>query len=94
VYCSEIEKAIYEHPSVAEVAVFGIPDERLGETVAAGILLAPGTTLTVDELKAFLITDMASYKIPSTVWFLDAPIPRNANGKFVKRELRKLLTGA
>jgi long-chain acyl-CoA synthetase len=94
VYCSEIEKAIYEHPSVAEVAVFGIPDERLGETVAAGILLAPGTTLTAEELKAFLITDMASYKIPSTVWFLDAPIPRNANGKFVKRELRKLLTGA
>ena len=94
VYCSEIEKAIYEHPSVAEVAVFGIPDERLGESVAAGILLAPGTTLTVEELKAFLITDMASYKIPSTVWFLDAPIPRNANGKFVKRELRTLLTGA
>jgi long-chain acyl-CoA synthetase len=94
VYCSEIEKAIYEHPSVAEVAVFGIPDERLGESVAAGILLAPGTTLTAEELKAFLITDMASYKIPSTVWFLEAPIPRNANGKFVKRELRKLLTGA
>jgi long-chain acyl-CoA synthetase len=94
VYCSEIEKAIYEHPSVAEVAVFGIPDERLGETVAAGILLAPETTLTAEELKAFLITDMASYKIPSTVWFLDAPIPRNANGKFVKRELRKLLTGS
>ena len=94
VYCSEIEKAIYEHPSVAEVAVFGIPDERLGECVAAGILLAPGTSLTAEELKSFLITDMASYKIPSTVWFLDAPIPRNANGKFVKRELRKLLTGA
>ena len=94
VYCSEIEKAIYEHPSVVEVAVFGIPDERLGETVAAGILLAPGTTLTDSELHSFLATNMASYKLPSTIWFLDAPIPRNANGKFVKRELRKSLTGA
>ena len=94
VYCSEVETAIYHHDAVAEVAVFGIPDERLGEEVAAVIVLAPGHTLTHDQLRDFLSASLAKHKIPAKVWFRDEPIPRNASGKFLKRELRKELIGS
>ncbi len=93
VYCSEVEIAIYAHPDVVEAAVFGIPDERLGEEVAVGVLLKPGSSLDAAGLQTFLKEKLASYKIPARIWFLDAPIPRNASGKLVKRELRKQLTG-
>jgi long-chain acyl-CoA synthetase len=94
VYCSEVEAAIYQHLAVAEAAVFAIPDDRLGEVVGAGVVLHPGASLTEDELREFLATRLAKYKIPSTIWFLTENIPRNANGKFVKRELRAQLLGA
>ncbi len=93
VYCSEVETVIYQLDAVAETAVFGIPDERLGEEVAAAIVLKPGASLTEDELRTFLGERMAKHKIPAKVWFLDGQLPRNANGKFVKRELRKQLIG-
>jgi acyl-CoA synthetase (AMP-forming)/AMP-acid ligase II len=94
VYCSEVEAAIYQLDAVAEAAVFGIPDERLGEQVAAALVLHPGAELTEGELREFLAERISKYKIPSAVWFLDQPLPRNANGKFVKRELRaQLLPG-
>jgi len=93
VYCSEVEAAIYRHEAIAEAAVFGIPDERLGEAVAACIVLRPGMTLSEDDLRAFLAPNLARHKIPSRVWFRDEPIPRNASGKFLKRELRKQLVG-
>jgi long-chain acyl-CoA synthetase len=94
VYCSEVETAIYHHDAIAEAAVFGIPDERLGEEVAAAIVLRPGHTLSQDELAQFLSARIAKHKIPSKVWFRDEALPRNANGKFLKRELRKELTGS
>ncbi|MDO8390856.1 MAG: class I adenylate-forming enzyme family protein [Actinomycetota bacterium] len=93
VYCSEVETAIYHHEAIAEAAVFGIPDERLGEEVAAVIVLRPGASLTHDELTHFLAVSLAKHKIPAKVWFRSEPIPRNANGKFLKRELRKELVG-
>lgn len=93
VYCSEVETAIYQHEAVAEVAVFGVPDERLGEDVAAAIVLRGDSSLTHDELRAFLAERISKHKIPSRVWFLDDQLPRNANGKFVKRELRARLVG-
>jgi long-chain acyl-CoA synthetase len=93
VYCSEVETAIYHHESIAEAAVFGIPDERLGEEVAVVLVLRPGKTLGEDELRTFLGATLAKHKIPSKVWFRDEPIPRNASGKFLKRELRKELIG-
>jgi long-chain acyl-CoA synthetase len=93
VYCSEVEAAIYEHPGVAEVAVFGVPDDRLGELVGAAIVLAPGATFTEDELRAELAVRLAKFKIPERIWFLNDSLPRNANGKFVKRELRASLLG-
>ncbi len=95
VYCSEVEVALYAHEAVAEAAVFGIADERLGEEVAAGIYLHPGASVGADELQSFLAQTLAKHKIPSRIWFLGEPIPRNANGKFVKRELRdQLLAGS
>lgn len=88
VFCSEVETAIYHHDAVAEAAVFGIPDDRLGEDVAAVVVLRPGHTLTADALLEFLAASLAQYKIPAKVWFRTESIPRNASGKFLKRELR------
>ena len=93
VYCSEVETAIYHHDAIAEACVFGIPDDRLGEEVAAVIVLREGHSLSQDELAEFLSASLAKHKIPAKVWFRDEPIPRNANGKFLKRELRKELVG-
>ncbi len=94
VYCSEVEAAIYELDGVAEAAVFGVPDDRLGEIVGAAIVLAPGASLTEEELTAQLAGSLAKYKIPERVWFLSESLPRNANGKFVKRDLKESLLGA
>ena len=91
VYCSEVETAIYRHDDIAEAAVFGIPDERLGENVAAAIVLRPGAGLDEAGLREFLASQIAAYKVPERIWFLDEQLPRNANGKFVKRELRDRL---
>jgi len=93
VYCSEVEAAIYGHAAIAEAAVFGIPSERLGEEIAVAIVLRPNATLTEEELRDFLSVGLAKHKIPSQVWFRTEPIPRNATGKFLKRELRKELLG-
>ena len=94
VYCSEVEAAIYLHDAIAEAAVFGVADERLGEEVGVAIVLRPGAVLGTLELQTFLRERIASYKVPSSVWFLDEALPRNASGKFLKRELRKQLTGS
>jgi long-chain acyl-CoA synthetase len=93
VYCSEVEAAIYTHEAIAEAAVFGVPDERLGEEVAAVLVLRPGSSLTEEELRVHLAVTLAKHKIPSRVWFRSESIPRNATGKFLKRELRKELIG-
>jgi acyl-CoA synthetase (AMP-forming)/AMP-acid ligase II len=94
IYCSEVETAIYHHPAVAEAAVFGVPDDRLGEMVGVAIHLASGASLTEDELVAFLSEHIAKYKVPERIWFLDDPLPQNANGKFLKRELKEHLVGS
>ena len=92
IYCSEVEAAIYQHDAVAEAAVFGVPDDRLGEVVGAAIVLARGASLTHDDLVAYLTGTLANFKIPERVWILSDPLPRNANGKFMKRELRETLS--
>jgi acyl-CoA synthetase (AMP-forming)/AMP-acid ligase II len=91
VYCSEVEAAIYELDGVAEAAVFGVPDDRLGEIVGAAIVMSPGATMTEEELLSRLGEHLAKFKIPERVWFLDESLPRNANGKFVKRDLKESL---
>ena len=88
VYCSEVEAAIYRNDDVAEAAVFGVPDDRLGEIVAAAIVPKPGASIDEGALVEELRNQIAAFKVPERIWILDEPLPRNANGKFVKRQLR------
>ena len=91
VYCAEVENAVFEHPDVAECVVFAVPDERLGEEVGAAIHLKPGNSPDAESIRAHCKGLLASYKVPRYLWFMDEPLPRNASGKFLKRELRETL---
>ncbi len=91
IYCAEVETALFDHPSVAECAVFGVADDRLGEEVAAAIVLHPGSQDDAETLRAHCATRLARYKIPRYIWLSRDPLPRNASGKFLKRQLREEL---
>ena len=91
VYCAEVEAAIFEHDAVAECAVIGVPDDRLGEEVGAAVVLAEGTSVDADALRAFVKERIAAFKAPRYIWFMDSALPRNASGKFLKPELRNSL---
>jgi long-chain acyl-CoA synthetase len=86
--CQEVEAVIYEHAQVAECAVFGVPDARLGETVAAVITARPGSTLTAGDIRSHVGDHMARFKVPEHVWIRHEPLPRTASGKIFKRALR------
>jgi acyl-CoA synthetase (AMP-forming)/AMP-acid ligase II len=86
--CLEVEAAIYTHPAIHEAAVFGLPDERLGEIVGAAIVLKEDTELTSDDLRSFLSEHLAGFKIPAHIWFRDEQLPRIASGKIFKRQLK------
>ena len=88
IYPAEVERAIFEHPAVADTAVVGIPDDQWGETVLAFIALKPKHTLDLESLQTFCRERMAGYKIPSKLQIIDA-IPRNASGKSLKTKLRQ-----
>jgi fatty-acyl-CoA synthase len=88
VYPVQIEKVIYQYPKVAEVAVFGIPDEKWGEVGHAVICTKPGEVLTEQEVINFLQDKVARFKIPKSVSFMDT-LPRNPAGKVLKRVLRE-----
>ncbi|MCX8498926.1 MAG: class I adenylate-forming enzyme family protein [Caulobacteraceae bacterium] len=92
VYCAEVESCIFRHDAVAECCVFGVPDDRLGEEVAVAVVLHPGASLTAEALREHCAGLIAKHKAPRYVWFLDEPLPRNASGKFLKRELRETLS--
>jgi long-chain acyl-CoA synthetase len=94
VYCAEVESALFEHPAVAEVSVFGVPDDRLGEEVGAAIHFKAGEHAGADELRDHCRARISAHKVPRYLWFLPDPLPRNASGKFVKRELRERLRTA
>lgn len=86
-YPAEIEQLLGLHPDVADVAVIGVPDGRLGEVGRAYVVRRPSAALTGDDLIAWARREMANYKVPRTVEFVDE-LPRNASGKVVKGELR------
>ena len=86
--CLEVEAAIYQHPAVYEAAVFGLPDERLGEVVGAAIVLHEGQQLTADELRDYLRTNLAGFKIPAHIWTRTEQLPRIASGKIFKRQIK------
>ena len=90
IYTIEVENALYAHPAVLECAVVAKPCPVLGERVHAFVALrSPGTT--ADELKAFCAIRLSDYKVPESYTVSDTPLPRNANGKLVKRALRDQL---
>jgi len=86
-YPAEIEQLLGLHPDVADVAVIGVPDARLGEVGRAYVVRRPGAVATGDDLIAWARREMANYKVPRTVEFV-GELPRNASGKVVKGELR------
>jgi long-chain acyl-CoA synthetase len=88
VYCAEVESALFDHPLVTECAVFGVPDDRLGEEVAVVLLLNRDEENAAELLRAHCATRLAKYKIPRYIWIASEKLPRNASGKFLKRQIR------
>ncbi len=91
IYCAEIEATIHRHAGVAECSAFGVPDDRLGEEVGVAVVPHDGQQLTPAEIRDHCAVLVAKHKIPRYIWILPEGLPRNANGKFLKRQLRESL---
>ncbi|MCZ2857784.1 AMP-binding protein [Blastococcus sp. VKM Ac-2987] len=88
IYCTEVESALYEHPSVSEACVVGIPDDKWGEAVKAVVVLKPGHSLEEDVLVDFCAERLDRFKKPRSVDFVDG-LPVNRNGKIDRREIKQ-----
>ena len=86
VYPREVEEVLYEHPAVQEVAVVGVPDEKMGEEVGAAVALKEGQEVSEDELRDYVKNEVAGYKYPRKIWFVDE-LPKGPTGKILKREI-------
>ena len=90
VYCVEVEDALYSHPAVMDAAVIGIPHRVLGEEVGAVVQLKPGARVDEAALRAHVGERLAAFKVPVRIALRQEPLPRNANGKILKRELKSV----
>jgi long-chain acyl-CoA synthetase len=81
IYCAEVERVLAEHPQVSDCIAYGLPDERLGERLAATVVIAVGETLTGDDVKSHCKAHLAIYKVPREVSVTTQPLPRTASGK-------------
>ena len=88
IYPKEIEEFIYTHPKVSDVQVIGVPDQALGEEIMACIILKEGETMTVEEMKKFVLDHMAKHKVPKYIDFVDS-FPMNDAGKIQKFKMRE-----
>ncbi len=88
IYPTEIEEVLLGLPEVAEVAVIGVPDAYRGETVKAFLVLRPGASLTVDEVRAYAAKQLSAYKVPKIIEFRTKPLPKVGVGKVLRRALR------
>jgi long-chain acyl-CoA synthetase len=86
VYPREVEEVLYEHPAVREAAVVGVPHDELGEEVGAAVALKDGAQLDAEELQSFVKEQVAAYKYPRRIWFVD-DLPKGPTGKILKREI-------
>jgi len=93
IYCVEVENVLYDHPDVMDAALVGVPHKTLGEEPAAVVHLKPGGTATEAELQAWVRERLAAFKVPVKVVFWPETLPRNANGKILKTELKKVFEG-
>jgi acyl-CoA synthetase (AMP-forming)/AMP-acid ligase II len=92
IYSAEVENALYDHPAVIDAAVIGIPHRTLGEEPAAVVQLSPGHSADEAELRAWVAERLAAFKVPVAIAFHPDTLPRNANGKILKRELKRLFS--
>ncbi|WP_404374193.1 class I adenylate-forming enzyme family protein [Sphingomonas sp. MMS24-J45] len=90
IYSSEVENVLYAHPAVTDCALIGIPHRTLGEEPAAVVHLAPGMEATEAELQAWVKARLAIFKTPVAIRFVHETLPRNANGKILKKDLKHL----
>jgi len=88
IYPAEIERVLAEHPSIGDVAVIGVPDERWGEVPKAIVVAAPGAPVDTEQVLAYCREHLASFKCPKSVDVV-ATLPRNPTGKILKKDLRK-----
>jgi long-chain acyl-CoA synthetase len=93
IYCVEIEDVLYKHPSVMDAAVVGLPHHVLGEEVGAVVQVVAGASVTEDQLKRHVGEHLARFKIPVRIDLRSEPLPRNANGKILKAQLKKEMLG-
>jgi long-chain acyl-CoA synthetase len=91
VYCVEVEDVLYSHPAVMDAAVLGIPHRVLGEEVGAVVQLVPGAATDAQALREYMALHLAAFKVPIQIELRNEPLPRNANGKIMKRDLKKTL---
>ena len=94
IYSIEVEDVLYAHPAVTDAALVGVPDRVLGEVPAAVVHLCPGCEASEGELQDFVRARLAGFKVPVAIRFSDSVLPRNANGKILKDELRAMFTAA
>jgi long-chain acyl-CoA synthetase len=90
IYCVEVESRLYEHPAVMDAAIVGIPHRTLGEEPGAVVTLKPGAQTSETELRAWVAEGLAAFKVPVRVLIRAETLPRNANGKILKSELKPL----
>ena len=90
IYSSEVENVLYDHPAVTDAALIGLPHRTLGEEPAAIVHLAPGMSASPEELQAWVRERLANFKVPVRIVFCEETLPRNANGKILKRDLKAL----
>ncbi|RDE05361.1 class I adenylate-forming enzyme family protein [Sphingomonas aracearum] len=90
IYSVEVENALYEHPAVTDAALIGLPHRTLGEEPAAVVHLAPGSEASEAELQAWVRERLAGFKVPVAIRFVHETLPRNANGKILKKDLKGL----
>lgn len=91
IYCIEVESALYDHPAVIDAAVVGIPHPVLGEEVGALVQIRAGDTVTEKELQNHVAAQIAAFKVPIRIDQHPEPLPRNANGKIMKPEVKNIM---